>query len=54
MLLRTKCLGKAFNKAVFPLSLIAAISLLISSLALSLPNQLGRTTLLASSLLVER
>ena len=54
MLLRAKCLVKAFNKVAFLLSLIAAIFSLISSLVLSLPNQLGRTISLALLLLVER
>ena len=53
MLLRAERLVKASDKVVFLLSLIATISLLISGLVLSLPNQLGRTILLALSLLVE-
>jgi len=54
VLLRAKCLVKASNKAAFLLSLVAAISLLTGGLALSLPNRLGHTTLLALLLLVGR
>ena len=53
MLLYAKCLAKASNKAAFLLSFAAAISLLISGSAISLPAQLGRTALLALSLLVK-
>ena len=53
MLLRTKRLAKAFNKIAFLLSFAATISLLISGLVLSLPDQLGRTILLALLLLVK-
>ena len=53
VLLHTKCLVKAFNKAVFLLSFIAAVSLLISGLILSLPNQPGHIISLALSLLVK-
>jgi cytochrome b subunit of formate dehydrogenase len=54
VLLYAKRLVKASDKVVFLSSLIAAVSLSISGLVLNLPNQPGRTTLLASSLLVER
>ena len=54
VLLRTKYLVKASNRAVFLSSFVAAVSLLTSSLVSSLPNQLGYTALLALSLLVER
>jgi hypothetical protein len=54
VLLRAERLAKASDKVAFLLSLAAAVFLLISGLALNLPNRPGRTALLASSLLVER
>jgi hypothetical protein len=54
VLSRAKRLVKASNKAAFLLSLIAAVSLLIGSLVLSLPDRLGYTISLASLLLVGR
>ena len=48
--LYTKRSIKASNKAVFLLSLIAAVSLLINGLALSLPARPYRTILLTLSL----
>ena len=53
VLLYTKYLVKASDKAAFLLSFIAAVSLLISGLVLNLPNRLGRTVLLALLLLVK-
>ena len=53
MLLYTKHLAKASNKAAFLLSFVAAIFLSISGLVLSLPDRLGRTILLALLLLVK-
>ena len=53
MLLYTECLAKVSNKAVFLLSFIAAVFLLISGLVLNLSNRPGRTTSLALLLLVE-
>ena len=53
MLLHTKCLAKASNRVAFLLSFIAAISSLISSSVLSLPNRPGRTASLALLLLVK-
>ena len=53
VLLCAKYLVKASDKAAFLLSLVAAVSLLTSGSAISLPARLGRIISLALSLLVE-